>query len=95
MTTLDDLARVERELRDGCSATVNNPRLLWLYPAGLRAADTIAAYVKAQRERQNGGLLISVEDGGLTSLYVDHAEVQRLNRAFEEDAPSSTQEPTP
>ncbi len=94
MTTLDDLERVERELREVVAEIRDISPEVAAFTLATHA-NTIAAYIAAQRERQNGGLLISVEDGGLTSLYVDHAEVQRLNRAFEEDAPSSTQEPTP
>ena len=51
MTTLDDLARVERELRDAgktdfaIESGTGNYLALW--------ADTIAAYIAAQRERDD------------------------------------------
>ena len=72
MTTLDDLARVEREYRERHgkdNVTANSV-------FALKLADTIAAYVKAQKQRDRA----FVEQlAALLSM-----QVQRLNALFDE-----------
>ncbi len=81
MTTLDDLARVEREYRERHgkdNVTANSV-------FALKLADTIAAYVKAQRERDaaNGWHPIesAPKDGTVVLFHVPSERLPSMSRA--------------